>query len=419
MPMHRRAGVMDLSHWYKKDVVLDWQQQRLSLAVSQSLFSSHEVDVGSRLLLRALDLDSLPSRGTAIDFGCGYGVLGLALKQVRPEWTVELIDRDTLAVAFSAWNADQLGWSEATGVRCRAGLGVESAPPEGVDLLLWNVPGKAGQQVLQHLMRDAVEALAMGGLLALVVVNPLASLLREAVADHITSSIEVEADLSFASHTVMLLRRTDRAGTAFRDSGSPFIRGVFDRSARTFEQDAFTYTITPVIGLPEYDSRDHATDCALDVVDGLDGPMDQAILQGVGQGHVPIVVRERLEPRSLVLIDRDVLAIEASMRGLRATGLPLDRLRAHARPDIGPIEREPGRTLVVIMLPDQQAQEVTLVQLNDITALANEPLELLVAGSSTSVTRFLTSVKRHTGWRLQTRRKRHGASAALLSVSGR
>lgn len=410
---------MDLSHWYKKDVVLDWQRQRLSFEVSQSLFSSHDVDAGSRLLLRSLDLDAVPIHGRAIDYGCGYGVLGLALKQVRPEWTIELIDRDALAVEFTMWNAERFGWDATTGIVCRVGLGVESAPSAGVDLLLWNVPGKAGQQVLQRLARDAIAALAMDGLLALVIVNPLAETLRTVIAAERTVSIEV--DSTFADHTVMLAQRRQASEKTHLHLGPPFGRGVFDRAAQTFEWRDVAYTFTPVVGLPEYDSHDHATACALDAISALDRPVGRVITQGVGQGHVPVVLKAMYQPQAMVLIDRDVLALETSRRALSEAGMSTDHVLTHARADIGPIESAPGSTLVTIMLPDQQAPEVSAVQIRDIAAMAQEGVDLIVvvAGGSTSVTRFLTLVKRQSGWQMISRRKRHGASAAVLSVSAR
>ncbi|MDQ3541608.1 MAG: class I SAM-dependent methyltransferase, partial [Chloroflexota bacterium] len=379
--------------------------------------SSHEVDAGSRLLLRSLDPDALPKHGRAFDYGCGYGVLGLALKQVRPEWSIELIDRDALAVAFSEWNAERFGWNDASGIRCRVGLGVESASPEGVDLVLWNVPGKAGRQVLERLTRDATGALAVDGLLALVVVNPLAEILRAAIA--VERTVSIEAESMSADHTVMLARRLDRPGDEAPFVEPPFTRGVFDRAARRFEWRDLGYTITPVVGLPEYDSRDYATDCALDLITGLDRPIDRAIVQGVGQGHVPVVLKATHRPQTMTLIDRDLLALEASRRALFDAAMSSDNVLGHVRADLGPVETAPGCTLVTILLPDQQSPRVSDVQIRDITDLAECEIDVVVSGSSTSVTRFLSLASRNRGWQVKSRRKRHGASAAILSVDGR
>lgn len=407
---------MNLSHWYKKDVVLDWQGGRMSFAVSQSLFSSHDIDAGSRLLLRSLDVDTLPVQGRAIDFGCGYGTLGLALKQVRPEWRIELIDRDALAVALSRWNGERFGSDEEAGLRFRVGLGVESAHPEGVDLLLWNVPGKAGPRVLTRLASDAIGALANQGVLALVIVNPLAEEIRAAIA--VDDTISMEVDSTFADHTVMLARRNEPLAAATRQGDSPFARGVFDRAPRRFEWRDLAYAFTPVMGLAEYDSRDFATDCALDVINGLDLPVERAILQGVGQGHLPVLVAAMHRPRVMELFDRDLLALKASQRAVSGAEVPPSRILIDARVDPGVFEPLSGATVATLMLPDQQAPDVTAVQIRDLSALAGATNMVVVAGRSTSVTRFLALALHTRGWRLRKRRKRHGASAALLSIDG-
>src|SRR5680860_285001 len=139
---------MKHERWYKKDVTLTWNTRRTTYAVAQELFSSHDVDSGSKLLLRSLDVTILAEQGFAFDFGCGYGVLGLALREALPGWTVELVDRDALAVAFSRWNAERLGFDDGS-VTCTVGFGLDMAPESGCDLILWNVPGKAGEPVLQ------------------------------------------------------------------------------------------------------------------------------------------------------------------------------------------------------------------------------------------------------------------------------
>ena len=160
---------MHFDDWYKKQVTLRWGDLRFDLDVAQELFSSHEVDSGSLLLLRSLAHPQFPRDGRCLDYGCGYGILGIAWKASHPDWDVTLVDREALAVAFSAHNAQRLGYE----VDCIGGLDPLDREGSGYDLLLWNVPGKAGAPVLAELMADSLDALALGGLLALVVVHPL------------------------------------------------------------------------------------------------------------------------------------------------------------------------------------------------------------------------------------------------------
>lgn len=406
---------IDLAHWHKKDVTLDWRGTQLTFAVSQSLFSSHAVDAGSRLLLRSLNLDALPERGTGLDFGCGYGVLGLALKALRPEWRVELIDRDVLAVAFSGLNARRQGWDEAAGLVCWTGIGVEPVAGTGVDLLLWNIPGKAGRPVIEGLTRDAIAALAPDGVLALVVVNPLIDVVRGVVdAD---ADVALEVDAPGSAHTVLHVRRN--GGRPAPASQSAFRRGRFDRPGATFAWRDVAYRLTPVYGLPEYDSRGHATDCMVDALAEIGRPLERLVVQGVGQGHVPLIGRLAFGAAAVHLIDRDALALKASRRALVDSGMPSGCVVTDARADLGPLADLQEGTVIAIALPDQQERAVTLRQIRDLAASMAQPVELVVGGSSTGVRRFVAAARAEAGWRALTRRKRRGASAVRIAVRPR
>ncbi|HYH11195.1 MAG TPA: methyltransferase, partial [Thermomicrobiales bacterium] len=163
----------------KKSVSLAWREHSITLDVAQELFSSHQVDRGSRMLLDSLDVDAFGVAGHAADFGCGYGVLGIAWQAVRPAWSMTYVDRDALAVAFTRHNLSNLDEGTYGPVRlvCDISLPYKEA---GYDLVLWNVPGKAGREVIAGLLDVVVDALAAGGLLAVVVVHPLADLFTDA-----------------------------------------------------------------------------------------------------------------------------------------------------------------------------------------------------------------------------------------------
>ncbi len=113
----RREFHMDeatLKPYLKKDVAITMAGQRIEFAVSQTLFSSHQVDIGSAHLLKTLPLDLIGDKARILDLGCGYGPLGLTLARLRPGAEVHMVDRDALAVDFTAFNAHRLGLSNAT-----------------------------------------------------------------------------------------------------------------------------------------------------------------------------------------------------------------------------------------------------------------------------------------------------------------
>ena len=124
-------------------------RQELRLALSQSLFSSFDVDVGTRLLLKTIakevDLQAVQS---ALDVGCGVGTLGLAVKKAAPHIALTVQDRDALAVAFTQMNARR---NKIGGVTAVAGLAFQYISGS-FDLILSNLPGKAGEPVLRHML---------------------------------------------------------------------------------------------------------------------------------------------------------------------------------------------------------------------------------------------------------------------------
>jgi 16S rRNA (guanine1207-N2)-methyltransferase len=128
------------------------------------VFSHGRLDVGSALLLE--HLEQLPT-GHLLDFGCGAGVLGAALKRRYPASQVSLLDVDAFAVASSRLTlaANRL---EAEVI---SGDGIDAAP-KALSAILSNPPFHQGvhthYQATEHLLRQAAQHLLQGGQLRLV-----------------------------------------------------------------------------------------------------------------------------------------------------------------------------------------------------------------------------------------------------------
>src|SRR5262245_54665557 len=109
---------------YKKTIPFNFSKQRLQFRVSQDLFSSHDVDVGTRFLLRTLVTSKgIGQPASIFDLGCGYGTIGLTLKRLHPDAVVHLTDRDALAVEYARLNADMNGIED--GVETYGSLGYD------------------------------------------------------------------------------------------------------------------------------------------------------------------------------------------------------------------------------------------------------------------------------------------------------
>ena len=128
------------------------------------VFSHGRLDQGTELLLQ--HLDHLPE-GRLLDFGCGAGPVGAALKVNYPHSEVILLDVDAFALesACLTFAANQLAGTFI------AGDGIEAAP-KGLAAIISNPPFHQGihthYQATETLIRQAAHHLQPGGILRIV-----------------------------------------------------------------------------------------------------------------------------------------------------------------------------------------------------------------------------------------------------------
>src|SRR5690606_22145889 len=136
----------------------------LEIITLPGVFAHGRLDRGSALLLE--HLDDLPS-GHMLDFGCGAGVLGAALKRRYPSSELSLLDVDAFALESSRLTLARNGLS----ANLIAGSGIESAP-EGLHAIVSNPPFHQGvhtdYQASENLLSQAARHLVKGGDLRLV-----------------------------------------------------------------------------------------------------------------------------------------------------------------------------------------------------------------------------------------------------------
>lgn len=139
-------------------------QCELQLCSLPGVFSHGRLDLGTALLLE--HLDGLP-QGQWLDFGCGAGVLGAALKQRYPKAEVSLLDVDAFALESSRRTL-QLNGLQA---QVLAGAGIADAPA-GLAAIISNPPFHKGVQThyraTEQLIEQAARHLRPGGELRLV-----------------------------------------------------------------------------------------------------------------------------------------------------------------------------------------------------------------------------------------------------------
>lgn len=135
----------------------------LTVSAHGGVFAGAGLDIGTRFLLE--HLDRVPERATAIDLGCGTGVLATAYALRHPSARVLATDQSALAVVSARETAALNGVGARVEVRRDDGLsGMADASAE---LVLLNPPfhnaSAVSVDVGRRLIADAARALAPGG----------------------------------------------------------------------------------------------------------------------------------------------------------------------------------------------------------------------------------------------------------------
>ncbi len=386
-----------------KIVRFRFQGKDLSFRLSHALFSSFDIDEGTRLLLKSIaqriDLGRIRS---ALNVGCGIGVVGACIRASSPSCVALLQDRDALAVAFAQenWRENRLG--DAT-VDC--GLGFWHLGAASFDLVASNLPAKAGRPVLESFIRQAAACLAPGGTAAIVIVATLADLASSAVKELGCTVLHTE---STRDYTVLHFGRGAASPTAVeRDDLGPYIR-----ARNQFAHAGTSYELETAFSLPDFDTIGYGLSLQMELLGDSSGA-ESVLVWNPGQGHIPAWLCKRLPRRAAISIaSRDSLECEITRRNMTALERP--PLAATAVAAEGSLaEAFAGTSYDLLCAAPHPVPRVPWQPgvKESALALLNAGGRLCVAASSTEIHRFLEQAA---GLRVVASVKRFGFRAVML-----
>jgi 16S rRNA (guanine1207-N2)-methyltransferase len=127
------------------------------------VFSPHFLDRGTRLLLRSL---RLPLGGEVLDWGAGYGPLGIVVAALSPAARVTMVEVNERAAALARTNMEL---NRVTNAEVLAGDAFQVLGDREFDAILTNPPIHAGKPVVTALIEDSRRRLGEHGELWMVV----------------------------------------------------------------------------------------------------------------------------------------------------------------------------------------------------------------------------------------------------------
>jgi 16S rRNA G1207 methylase RsmC len=138
------------------------------------LFSPKQIDEGTELLIKHLEI---PRDARVLDLGCGYGPLGLTIAKLAPNGTVDLVDKDFVAVGYSVKNAQV---NHLHNVQAYLSNGFDQVPSGRMfDIIVSNIPAKIGKEQLNIFLHDAHTRLYPKGKLYVVTISGLKDYMKK------------------------------------------------------------------------------------------------------------------------------------------------------------------------------------------------------------------------------------------------
>jgi len=152
--------------------------QPLDFYSTWGLFSPREIDDGTQLLLKHLQVD--PS-DDCLDLGCGYGPIGITLARLAPQGKTLLVDKDFMAIEYSNKN---IARNQVNNAHAILSNGFDHIDREHrFDLIASNIPAKVGKELLTLILHDAKSRLNQQGRCYVVTINGLRQFMKRHMMD--------------------------------------------------------------------------------------------------------------------------------------------------------------------------------------------------------------------------------------------
>lgn len=159
-----------MTHYFENNNDLKSEEKQINVIINNEkftfitdngVFSKKGLDFGTRTLLESLDIEKI--NGKILDFGCGYGPIGIYISRTTKS-IVHMIDVNRRSLKLARRNVD-LNHVNAKVYESDIYENVE----EKFDYIISNPPIRVGNEILYKVLFDAKDHLKKNGELIIVV----------------------------------------------------------------------------------------------------------------------------------------------------------------------------------------------------------------------------------------------------------
>ena len=145
----------------KRKIMVNIKNTNLTFITDNGVFSKKGLDFGTRSLLENIDLDSIT--GDVLDFGCGYGPIGIYIKKNK-NVNVDMVDINERALSLALENAK----INNTNVNIFKSDIYDNVHKK-YDFIITNPPIRVGKEILYKILFGATNYLKDKGKIWLVI----------------------------------------------------------------------------------------------------------------------------------------------------------------------------------------------------------------------------------------------------------
>lgn len=158
----------------RRTLQVDLRGKEVSVQVSNGVFSSSKLDLGTAVLLK--HAPQPPENGRFFDIGCGWGAISLALGFESPNAQIYAVDVNERALELTNINAKNAGLNNIHTYLVEDALKeLKEDELKDIDLIWSNPPIRVGKDVLHNILLTWLPRLKVGGAAYLVVQKNLGS----------------------------------------------------------------------------------------------------------------------------------------------------------------------------------------------------------------------------------------------------